>query len=193
MAAGPFEADLAMPFGVAARGASAGPKVVAILRPRDTSWVVPRTSKYTFYVWGAGGIPATVGAGGGGFARKTISLAKGTVLTCAISFGGLYGPDGSQNIISATTLSGGGLSISCPAASNQTAGTASGGDINVPGTNGVGQTGGVAGGDGTPLGTGGTGGLNGTPGGHPGGGGGSGSASLSSSGAGEIRIVDETP
>jgi len=175
------------------QSASAGPQLIAILRPRDTSWVAPKTSKYTFYVWGAGGIPATVGAGAGGFARKTISLTKGTALTSAISFGGVYSPDSSQNSVSTTTLSGPGISISCGAGNNATGGNATGGDVNVPGTNGVGQTGGAAGGDGTPIGTGGTGGPNGTPGTHPGGGSGSGGGIISYSGSGEIRIVDETP
>jgi len=194
MAAGPFEADLAAPFGVAARGAAASPKLVAILKPGTTSWTVPRASKYTLHAWAPGGAPADGGAGAGGYARKTIPLAKGVPLTVAVGMGGVYAPDGSIREGSGpTTISGGGISISCAAGSRQTGGNAMGGDINVTGANASGANGGAAGGDGTVIGTGGYGGTTAITGGHPGGGGGNGTSLINYSGNGEIRIVDETP
>jgi len=180
MAMEAFEEDIARPFGVAPRGTPAGPRLIAILKPRDTSWVVPKVSKYTFYVYGPGG-----NGQGGGFARKTISLPKGIVIASSINFGAVAG-DGVIELTgyTATTLSGGGLAISVLGTE------VTGGDLNVPGTSSFsggdgslfgGFYGMITAGGGGPI----TYGL--TPGGPMQ------NSTYGRGGSGEIRIVDETP
>ena len=176
-----------------------GRQLVAFLRPGDTTWPVPRTSRYTIYVFGPGGATTTSGtarAGGGGLAiARNRLLTAGTVLAVSVGRGGYSQGGGIVAPTGATTLIGGGLNLAADAGDNfdgtGTAGVATGGDANFNGVpHGSGGSAGAAGSDGSLFGSG---GLFVTAanmlGIHPGGGGAGGSVSAN----GEIRIVDETP
>lgn len=160
-------------------GGASGPQLVAILRPKVTSWVAPKTSKYTIYAFGAGGVDAA-----GGLSRITAIIQKNASFTTAVATGSVF-YNGSALINSSgnTTFSGNGIAL--VAGSNGAA--SSGGDVNVVGTQSA------SGSDGsvfaptsptttvTELAT------------HPGGYSDKSRFGPAVSASGEIRIVDETP
>lgn len=161
------------------KGGSAGPKLVAILKPGTTSWTVPRASTYTLYVKG----PGTLNQGGG-LARKKSPLPQGLTLSTGIfigTIGGNGGVDTSQYL--ATTISGGPINISV-------LGTAvSGGDVNIAGSSTLsGSDGSIFGGAQGLVSLSGQGITYGISPGGP-----SQNTQYFASGAGEILIVDETP
>jgi len=187
---------------------TAGRQLVASLGPLDTSWTAPRASKYTIYAWGPGGrtTPSAFPGGGSGLARITVSLAKGSVLTLSIGQGAATsGTDGAGYDPSGpTTVSGPGVSLNVTAggagsgAAAGPGGTATGGDLNLTGSpgNGGNGDGGAAASDGTLFGKGGRSASQAsTPygGETPGAGARLTGGSISWSGSGLVRIVDETP
>lgn len=182
MAFDAFELDMQNGAGIVQSGKPNQRVLVAVLKFTDTSWTCPRTSKYTFYAYGAGG-PT-----GGSFCRLTKSVSAGTVLACSMSIGLFtinssgYGPFGD------TTLTGPDINL----VAGQSGGPATGGDFNMIGTSTL------SGGDGSFYGrrngmtTTTMGGLLGYIGRNPGGPT-TNANNYAIAGSGEIYIVDETP
>jgi hypothetical protein len=92
------------------------------------SWTVPRTGKWKFVGWGAGGGGSPAGGGAsGGYFEITRQLRRGAVVT--ITAGVASSSDTSVVLPSATATA--------TRANGQTAGTATGGDVNLAGSAGV--------------------------------------------------------
>ena len=167
------------------RGGAGGRQLVAVLRVGDTSWVAPKASKYTFYVYAPG-----ANLRGGDLVVATRTLSKGATFSCAVGGGSSFGGSTDAPVTGNTTLTGGGISIVAGAAGA----TSSGGDTVSVGTTAR------SGGDGSIYGPFSmakdisANGRNYSYGQHPGGPTNTQTDyQVAIGGNGEIRIVDETP